>query len=123
VTILVHLSFCIGAPAAPAPPMTSRGFLPAQVAMVGGCACGPGSTCGTASLYGGKSGQYYATSGTPASNEVLMMTLDDSVTTTPTWTRELMPIRRVMPNAVILPDGTIGIFNGALMGTAGGISG
>ncbi|KAI9343035.1 glyoxal oxidase N-terminus-domain-containing protein [Zopfochytrium polystomum] len=49
---------------------------------------------------------------------------DNCVTTSPdaanpTWTIELMPFKRLMPNLVYLPDGTILILNGCQFGTAG----
>ncbi|KAF9484627.1 copper radical oxidase [Pholiota conissans] len=50
--------------------------------------------------------------------------IDNCVTITPevagaTWTLERMPMRRVMPNIVSLPDGTFMILNGAHDGVAG----
>ncbi|KAI9343747.1 glyoxal oxidase N-terminus-domain-containing protein [Zopfochytrium polystomum] len=49
---------------------------------------------------------------------------DNCVTTAPdaanaTWTVELMPFKRLMPNLVYLPDGTILIINGCKFGVAG----
>ncbi|XP_023761306.1 aldehyde oxidase GLOX [Lactuca sativa] len=37
----------------------------------------------------------------------------------PSWTMEMMPLRRVMPDMIVLPTGDIIIINGAARGTAG----
>ena len=50
-----------------------------------------------------------ATAGTPAVAYSLLM---DFTQATLAWQREQMPIGRVMPDAVILPDGTVAVFNG-----------
>ena len=41
----------------------------------------------------------------------------------PTWQLETMSAARVMPDTVLLPDGTLFVCNGGTVGIAGGTSG
>ena len=47
----------------------------------------------------------------------------DLTSNNPTWQAEAMSAPRIMPDAVLLPDGTVFICNGADTGIAGGTSG
>ena len=68
----------------------------------------------------GGSSKDQAGGGTPASQLTYLL---DLTATNPTWTQETLSCPRVMPDAVLLPDGTVGIFNGAEVGIAGGVFG
>ena len=68
----------------------------------------------------GGSSQDHAGGGTPASTHTYLLDLTAS---NPTWTQETLSCPRIMPDAVLLPDGTVGIFNGAEVGIAGGVFG
>lgn len=57
---------------------------------------------------------------TPASRYVYVLDLSLA---NPVWARDTMPSARIMPDGVLLPDGTVGIFNGAEVGIAGGTPG
>ena len=57
-----------------------------------------------------------ANSTTPASNIVYTLDLSQAA---PVWTQETMSAPRVMPDGVLLPDGTVCIVNGGEIGIAG----
>lgn len=55
---------------------------------------------------------------TPATPYTYRLNLADT-TATLQWTRESMSCPRIMPDGVLLPDGTLAIFNGGEIGVAG----
>ena len=57
-----------------------------------------------------------ATATTPASASSYRINM---AATNPTYLEEEMPSRRLMGDAVLMPDGTVGIFNGAQTGVHG----
>eukprot|EP00891_Asterochloris_glomerata_P003681 jgi/Astpho2/3681/Aster-04872 len=70
-------------------------------------------------FFGGSSADM-ATATTPASSSSYRINM---AATNPTYLEEEMPSGRLMGDAVLMPDGTVGIFNGAQTGIAGGIIG
>ena len=61
----------------------------------------------------GGTSQDQATYATPASDASYRVNLGAA---TPVWEQETMPFRRVMGDAVLLPDGTVFVTNGAQIG-------
>ncbi|KAK9809424.1 hypothetical protein WJX73_005866 [Symbiochloris irregularis] len=69
----------------------------------------------TVMVIGGSSADS-ATKTTPASNQVFILNLANA---NPTWQPLTMSAARVMPDGVLLPDGTVCIVNGCEVGVAG----